>query len=204
LSFFHLRSLGHKSLFYITFSYFVCFEFFFLLSFFLFQCLIDQQNCSLHLPNSDEILCSEPLVLNETRISHLNQSEIPVECPPKLVSVNEPNVTIHKKIGDRHQFQCRALGIPTPKIHWILPNGDILNDTSNTIHFQLKTTGSLRMFHLKPRDSGIYQCVAENIFGSVMSTMKLSIDNIDLHLFPISVSSTYVTLVSEILVEFCS
>jgi hypothetical protein len=60
------------------------------------------------------------------------------------------------------------------------------------------------MFHLKPRDSGTYQCVAENIFGSVMSTMKLSIDNIDLHLFPISVSSTYVTLVSQILVEFCS
>jgi len=131
----------------------------------------------------------------------LNHTEIPTECPPRLVSVNDANVTIHKKIGDRHQFQCRALGIPTPKIHWILPNGEVLNETSNTVHFQLKITGSLRMFHLKPRDSGVYQCVADNPFGSVMSTMKLSIDNIDLHLFPISVSSTYVTLVSKFIAE---
>ncbi|CAG2163748.1 unnamed protein product [Oppiella nova] len=122
-------------------------------------------------------------------------SAVPEECGPRLVSTNEPNVTIHKKIGDRHQFQCRALGVPAPHIHWILPNGDVLNDTSNTIHYQLKLTGSLRLFHLKPRDSGVYRCVAQNTFGSVMAAMTLMIDNIDLHLYAMTVASNYVTLV---------
>ena len=98
-------------------------------------------------------------------MKQLNISEIPDECPPKLVPQLIPSnyntginksVVIHKKIGDRHQLQCRALGVPTPKIYWILPNGEILNETSNTnsIHIQLKSQGSLRLFHLKPRDSG--------------------------------------------------
>jgi hypothetical protein len=73
--------------------------------------------------------------------------------------------------------------------------GEVLNETSNQIHVQLKTPGSLRMFHLKPKDSGIYKCMAENRHGIALSTMELLVNDIDLHLFAISISSTYVTLV---------
>jgi hypothetical protein len=73
--------------------------------------------------------------------------------------------------------------------------GEVLNETSNQIHVQLKTPGSLRMFHLKPKDSGVYKCMAENRHGIALSTMELLVNDIDLHLFAISISSTYVTLV---------
>jgi hypothetical protein len=73
--------------------------------------------------------------------------------------------------------------------------GEVLNETSNQIHVQLKTPGSLRMFHLKPKDSGIYKCMAENRHGIALSTTELLVNDIDLHLFAISISSTYVTLV---------
>ncbi|XP_054163769.1 leucine-rich repeat neuronal protein 1-like [Oppia nitens] len=163
---------------------------------YLYKCLIDQQNCSLKVTEPQRITCWEPQEMNNTQIIQLNISVIPVQCSPRLVSTTTTNVTIHKKIGDKQQFQCRALGLPVPKVHWILPNGDVVNDTSNIIHYQLnKQTGSLRMYHLKPRDSGVYQCVAENNLGSVMAKMRLIIDHIDLHLYPLTVSSNYVTLV---------
>ncbi|CAG2119400.1 unnamed protein product, partial [Medioppia subpectinata] len=111
------------------------------------------------------------------------------------VAVNDPNVTVHKKIGDRHQFQCRALGVPQPRIHWILPTGQVLNGSSNTVHYLFKPAGSLALFHLKPRDSGAYKCVAENMYGSVGVSMTLMIDNIDLHLYPLTIAANYVTLV---------
>lgn len=134
--------------------------------------------------------------MNGTRIDHLNVTAIPDVCPPQLVVVNDANQTIHKKVGDKHQFQCRAVGVPVPTIHWILPSGEVLNETSNTIHVKLRVTGSLQMFHLKLRDSGHYQCVAQNSLGSVVSSINLVIDNIDLHLYPVTVSSNFVTLVS--------
>ena len=74
-------------------------------------------------------------------------------------------------------------------------SGDVLNETSNQIHIQLKTAGSLRMFHLKPKDSGVYKCRAENKHGMALSSMELLVNDIDLHLFAISISSTSVTLV---------
>ena len=79
--------------------------------------------------------------------------------------------------------------------HRLLFSGDILNETSNQIHIQLKTPGSLRMFHLKPKDSGLYKCMAENRHGIAVSSMELLVNDIDLHLFAINIASTYVTLV---------
>ncbi|CAG2110596.1 unnamed protein product [Medioppia subpectinata] len=56
-------------------------------------------------------------ILCDCNIQYLYQ-----ECAPKIVTIGKQNVTIHKKIGDRHVFQCKALGLPVPKIIWILPN----------------------------------------------------------------------------------
>ncbi|CAG2119773.1 unnamed protein product, partial [Medioppia subpectinata] len=92
---------------------------------YLYECLIDQHNCSLSIESPERVVCAEPPALNGTQISRLNITAIADECGPRLVAVNDPNVTVHKKIGDRHQFQCRALGVPQPRIHWILPTGQV-------------------------------------------------------------------------------
>lgn len=55
--------------------------------------------------------------------------------------------------------------------------------------------GSLRMYHLKPRDSGTYTCRAENSVGKATLVQRLSVDNIDLHIWPLGVSATFVTVV---------
>lgn len=64
-------------------------------------------------------------------LSSLTPSQIPANCSPSLVG--ESNATLHKKVGDSHVFQCRAHGLPVPSIHWILPNGTVLDQTSNDV-----------------------------------------------------------------------
>lgn len=69
-----------------------------------------------------------------------NQSKdtVGVMCAPTLLTSGPKNGTVHKKIGERHVFQCRALGYPTPRLAWTLPSGEIINETSNSLHMQLK------------------------------------------------------------------
>ncbi|RWS17328.1 leucine-rich repeat neuronal protein 3-like protein [Dinothrombium tinctorium] len=163
---------------------------------FLYQCLRFRDSCKIELLDLDQLQCAQPENLSSTKVTELDIDTIGKECPPVLLGYGPSlNSTLHRKIGDRYFFHCRALGIPAPKIHWILPNGDVFNETSNTVHIQLKTQGSLKIFHLKPRDSGVYTCVAENKMGKAVSSTKLSVENIDLHIWPVGVSSTFVTVV---------
>ncbi|XP_054163831.1 leucine-rich repeat neuronal protein 1-like [Oppia nitens] len=162
---------------------------------YLYQCLKHPNSSKIELIDGKNLQCFQPKSLSEIKLIELTDNLIPQECTPKIVTIGKANVTIHKKIGDRHVFQCKALGLPVPKIIWVLPNGDVLNETSNQIHIQLKTPGSLRIFHLRPKDSGVYKCIAENRHGIALSSMELLVNDIDLHLFAINVASTYVTLV---------
>ncbi|RWS31939.1 leucine-rich repeat neuronal protein 3-like protein [Leptotrombidium deliense] len=159
------------------------------------QCLQYRNSCKIELLDSEKLQCAQPENLAFKKIKEIDIDIVNKECPPLLLGFSSFNATLHKKIGDRYFFHCRALGIPVPKIHWILPNGDVFNDTSNSIHIQLKTPGSLKIFHLKPRDSGVYTCVAENKMGKAINSIQLFVDSIDLHIWPLGVSSTFVTVV---------
>ncbi|KFM78261.1 Leucine-rich repeat neuronal protein 1, partial [Stegodyphus mimosarum] len=143
--------------------------------------------------NAETMVCDRPSEVHQVQVKSLIKSQIPDNCPPVLVgSINN---TVDKKIGDKHIFQCRAHGIPVPNVHWILPNGAVLNQTSNDIHIHLKSPGSLGIYHLKPKDSGTYICIAENALGEAMGVTQLTVENIDINIFPLGVASTFVTVV---------
>ncbi|KAI1294870.1 Leucine-rich repeat neuronal protein 1 [Halotydeus destructor] len=187
---------------------------------YLYQCLQNGSACKVDLVSPDDIRCSEPASLRKLKVSELQlwplvandihpltttaamanhsalQAIVKDTClPTLLVTAGPTNGTVHRKIGERHVFQCRALGSPTPRIHWLLPSGEVLNESTSSIHMQLKLPGNLKMLHLKPRDTGQYTCVATNSVGQVAKFQVLSVDNIDLHIWPLGVSSTFVTVV---------
>lgn len=64
---------------------------------------------------------------------------------------------------------CRATGSPEPTIHWLHDGAKVEDDgrrnvlSSGTLHFLRVTRGRKRT------DSGIYQCVASNRYGTVYS-----------------------------------
>lgn len=158
------------------------------------QCL-QTSNAShkLELINGNKLECGQPLELSKTRIKDLKIENISSECKPTLIEgISSENVTIYKKVGERHTFHCRALGIPSPKINWILPNGKVIKEPLANVH---KMASSLRLVHLKLKDSGTYQCRAENSQGSTVISTQLIVDNIDLQIWPLGISSTFVSVV---------
>lgn len=102
-------------------------------------------------------------------------------------STKTPTI-VHKRIGDRHTMQCHSLGMPVPKIHWILPSGEVVNESSSNSlsnHVQLLAQGSLRLFRLSDHDAGNYTCVASNQLGEDRYQETLVIDMIDIHILPL-------------------
>ncbi|XP_076357600.1 leucine-rich repeat neuronal protein 1-like [Tachypleus tridentatus] len=142
---------------------------------------------------SDNLLCKQPEEVSNKRLQDLNLENIPIKCAPVLVG--PVNQTVEKTIGEFHIFECRAFGNPSPSVYWILPSGKILNDTTNDIHIHMKQPETFVIFHLKPKDSGVYLCVAENVLGQAVGAIHLLVHSIDINIFPQRVSSTFVTVV---------
>ncbi|KAF4524856.1 hypothetical protein B566_EDAN017045 [Ephemera danica] len=120
--------------------------------------------------------------------------KLPKDCPPSIIDFTT-NRSLIRKLGDPLTMECRALGIPVPKLHWLLPDGTVLNSTSNSVRVRLRNPGTLIFYHLKATDSGQYACVAENSAGTHNVTVTLRVTGIDIHLFPTGISSTFITLV---------
>lgn len=98
---------------------------------------------------------------------------------------------VHKRIGDRHTFPCPSVGMPVPRVYWILPSGVLVNESSNSVlsHVQLTTSGSLRLFRVSGRDAGNYTCVAFNRLGEARHRTLLVLDMIDIHVMPLGTRS---------------
>ncbi|XP_039627841.1 protogenin-like isoform X2 [Polypterus senegalus] len=88
-----------------------------------------------------------------------------VLAPPAFVEWPE---SLTRPRAGTARFVCQAEGIPTPKITW-LKNGE-----------RIHSNGRIKMYNSKlvinqiiPEDDAIYQCMAENDQGSILSTARL-------------------------------
>ncbi|XP_077541834.1 leucine-rich repeat neuronal protein 1-like [Haemaphysalis longicornis] len=150
-------------------------------------------NTSVRFMQPEDLVCHKPVRMAARALLNISLAEVPPECPPFLVGT--VNSTVQRKIGDAQVFQCYALGLPTPRVRWILPNGQVCNQTGNDVHVQFKPPGSITIYHLKPVDVGPYTCIAENVHGRVVKVVDLVVENIDIHIFPQGILSTSVTVV---------
>uniref|UniRef100_A0A669DLJ3 Protogenin n=1 Tax=Oreochromis niloticus TaxID=8128 RepID=A0A669DLJ3_ORENI len=92
-------------------------------------------------------------------------ANLTVLVPPNIVE--KPESQTRPRAGTA-RFMCQAEGVPTPRITW-LKNGE-----------QVHLNGRIKMYSSKlvitqiiPEDDAIYQCVAENEQGSVLSLARL-------------------------------
>ncbi|GFQ68031.1 leucine-rich repeat neuronal protein 1 [Trichonephila clavata] len=142
---------------------------------------------------SGTLVCKGPPEFQGMPVLNLDSSLISDNCPPVLVGAT--NLTVDKKIGEEHVFQCRAHGLPAPRIHWVLPDGNVLNQTSNEPRLRFQDPRNLELRPIRTSDQGAYVCVAENALGEAIGVTYLEVENIDIHLFPQGVAATFVTVV---------
>ncbi|XP_037539502.1 protogenin B [Nematolebias whitei] len=92
-------------------------------------------------------------------------ANLTVLVPPTIVEI--PESQTRPRAGTA-RFMCQAEGVPSPRISW-LKNGE-----------EVHLNGRIKMYNSKlvitqiiPEDDAIYQCMAENEQGSVLSLARL-------------------------------
>ncbi|KAM6927796.1 contactin-4 [Xenentodon cancila] len=76
----------------------------------------------------------------------------------------------HMAIDANLHWECKATGKPTPVYRW-LKNGQPLT-AKGRVHVE---AGRLSISEISLSDSGMYQCVAENEFGSLYASAELKV-----------------------------
>nr|XP_001919144.3 matrix-remodeling-associated protein 5 [Danio rerio]XP_005159985.1 matrix-remodeling-associated protein 5 [Danio rerio] len=92
--------------------------------------------------------------------------------PPGGEGISEP---VTRFAGEPFSLPCAATGSPDADIHWILPNGSIVNKWLNISRISVASNGSLVIQNSQLSDNGYYKCVAGNQHGMDTLATKLII-----------------------------
>ncbi|XP_051564412.1 matrix-remodeling-associated protein 5-like [Myxocyprinus asiaticus] len=99
-----------------------------------------------------------------------------------VVSVHMPRITLPRHqdmtvyLGNSALMECQAQGLPTPNISWVLPDRSVVRSVSSTDQrVMLHANGTLQIKHTNYPDRGIYKCIASNVAGTDMLSVRLQI-----------------------------
>ncbi|XP_064078343.1 leucine-rich repeat neuronal protein 1-like [Macrobrachium nipponense] len=154
----------------------------------------EKDGANLTIIEPEHLVCETPPQLKHKLLKDLDINKIPKVCAPNVLNLTRTQ-TIMGKVGEKKILECRALGSPIPNLYWKLPDGTYVNSTLNEVRRRFFSPGTLIYYHLQPTDGGKYTCYAYNSAGKSNFSIALNVTGIDIHLFPIRVSSTFVTLV---------
>ncbi|XP_064077751.1 leucine-rich repeat neuronal protein 3-like [Macrobrachium nipponense] len=157
------------------------------------QLMEDSFSSGVSLVKPEQLVCHGPENLAHKLIKDLNIKSIPRVCAPTVLNLTQSD-TVSGRVGESFLLECRSLGYPMPRLHWVLPDGSFVNSTLNEIRRRFFLPGTLVYYHLLPSDGGQYTCLAHNSIGDASLSLNINISGIDIYLFPIRVSSNFITL----------
>ena len=127
--------------------------------------------------DGQEVRCDSPTRLRERRLADVD-TEDPVVVDGLCPSVVVPffDATTVARLGDRVQLDCRAIGRPAPRLHWILPHRTVLNASSisDAGRLAVDAGGTLTVAAVRTSDFGTYTCVALNARGYDAAATSMS------------------------------
>ncbi|XP_073701959.1 matrix-remodeling-associated protein 5 [Garra rufa] len=93
---------------------------------------------------------------------------------PKMMLPRHKDMTVY--LGNSALLECKAQGLPSPNISWVLPDRSVVRTTTNTEQkVMLFTNGTLLVKHTNYLDKGVYKCIANNAAGADMLSVRLQI-----------------------------
>ncbi|GLH07926.1 Toll-like receptor Tollo [Gryllus bimaculatus] len=137
----------------------------------------------------EEVFCAERENANRTALVHLPESSD--ACTPYIIPLFP--TSFHHTLGNNVSFHCRALGSPDIKVLWYSKNSERLYNGQCVGRFCVMDH-TLTIHYLHHQDSGSYTCVAKNFAGVDTRIVTLEVRDVNVNLFPLTVTSTFVTL----------
>ncbi|KFD61023.1 hypothetical protein M514_12111 [Trichuris suis] len=141
---------------------------------------------------AERMLCDSPPEHKYKLFVSLNVSSIPSSCPPRILYTFAPKE--NRKPGDTQTYDCRAVGIPQPEIRWTTADGQTIDPTVYHPRRSVINGQTLVLNHVTVDDQGTYICKAENTEGRSERATTLNVTEMQVHLFPVQVSATSVTV----------
>ncbi|MGH0149173.1 UNVERIFIED_CONTAM: hypothetical protein FKN15_062838, partial [Acipenser sinensis] len=108
--------------------------------------------------------CEYPRSLQGRSVATLTAQELNCEIPRITSEPQDVDVTS----GNTVYFTCRAEGNPKPEIIWLRNNNEL--DMRDDSRLNLLEDGTLMIQDTRETDQGVYQCMAKNIAGEVMTS----------------------------------
>ncbi|CAL4151926.1 unnamed protein product [Meganyctiphanes norvegica] len=139
-------------------------------------------NTRVFISHFQDILCKTPIHTKNKSILDKSLENLPKICPPTFLEVPTTE-TATGRVGEHQVLECYSIGVPSPQMHWILPDKSVINSTLNEIRRRFFPPATLVYYHLEPMDMGKYTCVAENSAGTISRPTVLYIKGIDVHLY---------------------
>ncbi|XP_033874603.3 peroxidasin-like isoform X1 [Acipenser ruthenus] len=108
--------------------------------------------------------CEYPRSLQGRSVATLTAEELNCEIPRITSEPQDVDVTS----GNTVYFTCRAEGNPKPEIIWLRNNNEL--DMRDDSRLNLLEDGTLMIQDTRETDQGVYQCMAKNAAGEVMTS----------------------------------
>ena len=148
-------------------------------------------NTTTMLEKPNQLTCKTPIFFKGQTLFHV-ASHLPTQCPPTVIPMFDD--TYQKQIGGTLTLQCKAIGIPEPKVIWKLPHGEKIAGRSNRIRIHSDPTGVLDISSIKASDIGTFTCIAINSKGKDSAHTYLHVHNHYVHIMHSAIATNFITL----------
>ncbi|CAO2607358.1 Leucine-rich repeat and fibronectin type-III domain-containing protein 2 [Lemmus lemmus] len=130
-------------------------------------------NCELlwlrRLERDDDLeTCGSPGGLKGRYFWHIREEEF--VCEPPLITQHTHKLLVLE--GQAATLKCKAIGDPSPLIHWVAPDDRLVGNSSRTAVYD---NGTLDILITTSQDSGAFTCIAANAAGEATATVEVSI-----------------------------
>lgn len=130
-------------------------------------------NCELlwlrRLEREDDLeTCGSPGGLKGRYFWHVREEEF--VCEPPLITQHTHKLLVLE--GQAAMLKCKAIGDPSPFIHWVAPDDRLMGNSSRTAVYD---NGTLDILITTSQDSGAFTCIAANAAGEATATVEVSI-----------------------------
>ncbi|XP_054855588.1 leucine-rich repeat and fibronectin type III domain-containing protein 1 [Eublepharis macularius] len=131
-------------------------------------------NCELlwlrRLTREDDLeTCASPVHLMDKYFWSIPEDEFLCE-PPLITSQYSTKAFIME--GQGVSLKCKAVGDPEPSIHWIAPDGKLIQNTTRTAVYD---NGTLEVLITTLKDNGLFTCIASNAAGEATAPVEICI-----------------------------
>ena len=143
-------------------------------------------------PRPEDYICDTPSGSDIRHLVDIQITSMTKNCEPTVIALF--NESYQVEVGKSVKFECRAIGVPPPRIHWILSNGKIMRSTTNVSRVRVSRTGTISIENLKADHAGTYTCVANSSQGYDTTSTVLRIHSNNIHILSRGSTNSYITV----------